>query len=207
MSAAAPPHPRSKEGGPGNTSGFVPQRSRRWRGASLSACPQGCEQSWLSGRGDPWTQGRGRSGGRPRTGARCPAASPGARFLTSLRKLEPSGANATPEPLRLRLGWSFQNLGEKPVLHSLRHTLPELESILDKRLCQRGWAPVPFLASPLIPSFSIPAVRGLQPAPNAWGCGEEGNPSPGTLVSSGRASVLGSPSPSGRTALPEPTPW
>lgn len=158
------------------------------------------------GAGRPLGPGQRPIGWRPRTGARCSAASPGARFLTSLRKLEPSGANATPEPLRLTLGWSFQNLGEKPVLHSLRHSLPELESILDKRLCQRGWAPVPFLASPLIPSFSIRAVRGLQPAPNAWGCGEDGNPSPGTLVSGGGRRPSGAPRPLGEQRSRNPHP-
>lgn len=51
--------------------------------------------------------------GRPTPrGVRSSAASRGASGF-HLRKLEPSGATATPEPLRLRLGWSFQNLGEQ----------------------------------------------------------------------------------------------
>lgn len=179
-----PPSPDPGELGPGNTSGSVPWRSQRWRGASLSAYSRRCEQSQFPGRGDP----------EPRAEASLEApAEKGALFGYLPRRAGSlqgtfagigaiRGDSNTRAPAT-EAGLEFSKSGreKKPVLHPLKHLLPELESI--------SWqTPLPAPVGPSsIPSSFTRAVRGSWP-PRVLGCtGRTGVSVPGPwLLGGGR---------------------
>lgn len=99
------------EGGPWKNSSICPRRLQRGRGApSPSAGARECGRAQLPGRGDPWAQSRGQSGGPGREGRAARLSSQASQALprrTCLPKSEPLAMIPTPEPLRLELGLEF----------------------------------------------------------------------------------------------------
>lgn len=123
-----PPTPCPREGGPGNNSGFVPQRSRRLPLGLFT----GLRAVSALRAGRPPGPGLRLVRRRPRRGARGSAASPGSPGSHSPAEIGAVRGDSNPlAPVaEARLELSGSGREKKPVLHPLRPPFPERESIL-----------------------------------------------------------------------------